>query len=86
MTRECVGCRKPFERSKLLRIVRTKNGEVVLGPLGHVEGRSAYLCREPACVEAAKKGKKLERALKSRMPEDFWNALQCEREKAPRAF
>lgn len=59
-----MGCREVAGKRGLVRIVRTPEGGVELDPKGKRSGRGAYIHPAWACVEAALKGKRLERALK----------------------
>ena len=49
----------------MVRIVRTPDGHVVVDEAGKARGRGAYLCRKPACWEAALKRGSLNRALRT---------------------
>jgi predicted RNA-binding protein YlxR (DUF448 family) len=66
--RTCVACGATRGKRELLRVVRTPDGQLELDPTGRRAGRGAYLCREPACVERALKGR-LEHALAVPVPE-----------------
>ena len=48
--RMCVGCRQMKEKPKLIRVVRSPEGEVSLDDRGKKPGRGAYLCLDPACL------------------------------------
>lgn len=61
--RTCVGCRQERPKRELLRIVRTPDGTVAFDPTGKRSGRGAYICPRLECLEAARKGRQLERAL-----------------------
>lgn len=70
--RTCVGCGNVFEKKILIRIVRNSDGIVELDTTGKKAGRGAYVCSKIACLEAAIKGKKIERALDCQMsPENI---------------
>ncbi len=53
--RRCIGCGKRDEKSAFVRIVAGKDGSLFLDLQGKAEGRGAYLCRDAACLEKAKK-------------------------------
>ena len=63
--RTCIGCRRKEEQALLLRISRNPGGEIALSQGKNRTGRGAYICPRPECVEAALKGDRLGRALKS---------------------
>lgn len=55
--RTCVGCRGVKDKSGLIRIVRTPEGDVRADFTGRAAGRGAYLCPQSSCLETAlKKG------------------------------
>ena len=45
----------------LIRVVRPPEGRLLLDPSGRANGRGAYLCRTPECLEKALKRKALTR-------------------------
>ncbi len=60
-----------------MRVVRLADGAgVALDPTGKQSGRGAYLCPTEACVTQALKQKKLERSLKTPIPETVADALR----------
>lgn len=48
--RTCVACEIKHSKSELLRIGKTKEGDVVVG---YLEGRGTYLCPSSECIERA---------------------------------
>lgn len=67
--RTCVSCRESSEKKRLIRIVRTGTGDVVIDPSGKLAGRGAYLCGASKCIQSAIKANKLGRALRCEIPE-----------------
>ena len=63
--RTCVACRQIKNKKELVRVVRTPEGEVEIDITGKKDGRGAYLCPVPECMEKALKGKQLERTLRT---------------------
>jgi predicted RNA-binding protein YlxR (DUF448 family) len=63
--RSCVVCRSSAAKHSLYRIVRSPAGGVSYDPTGKAPGRGAYLCGQAACLEAAGKRRRLQRALKA---------------------
>lgn len=49
--RSCIGCRRKRAQHELIRL-RVEDGRVRLATPG-APGRGAYLCPDPACLEAA---------------------------------
>lgn len=71
--RRCVSCRSVAPKGAFWRIVRIyPSGEV---QLDWGMGRSAYLCPQATCVEAAQKKNRLGKALKARVPEEIYLSL-----------
>ena len=63
--RTCVVCRTTTAKRALHRIVRSPSGAVAYDPTGKAPGRGAYLCGQPACLDAAVKRRGIQRALKT---------------------
>ncbi|MCE5315234.1 MAG: YlxR family protein [Armatimonadota bacterium] len=74
--RTCVSCRVSSEKKRLVRIVRTGDGDVVIDPSGKLPGRGAYLCGLSECTAAAIKANKLGRALRCEIPERLKEELK----------
>jgi hypothetical protein len=60
--RTCVGCRRKRGQDELIRLV-AESGHVVAASPG-APGRSAYLCPEEKCLEAAEKKRAFARAFR----------------------
>lgn len=73
--RKCLGCEEMIGKKGLLRIVRSKEGEISLDPTGKKSGRGAYICNDRQCFEKARKKKSLERALKCQIPQEIYESL-----------
>ena len=78
--RMCVGCREMKEKKTLIRIVRTPQGTVEMDLTGKKSGRGAYVCRRLACLQSARKAKRLERAFACAIPDDVYDAMEKELE------
>ena len=76
--RRCVGCNETKPKTELVRIVRSPEGEVSVDPGGKKSGRGAYLCRSAVCLKAARKSKRLERALSCAIPDEVYARLEGE--------
>ena len=74
--RSCVSCRTVRDKSDLLRVVMTPEGDVVYDPTGKLAGRGAYLCRNEECItQELKKAARLSKGLKKPLTEDEIKAL-----------
>ncbi len=78
--RRCVGCGEHKEKTALLRIVRTPEGEIVPDRTGKKNGRGAYLCPSSACLKKAVKTRALSRALETEIPDEVMQRLAAELE------
>ena len=71
--RRCVACRTLADRSGLLRVIRLACGGIsVEGGFG----RSAYLCASQACLEEARRRKRLQKGLRCPVPDSVLQLLQ----------
>lgn len=71
--RMCVGCREMIHKNKLMRVCRTKDG-VFVDETNKMGGRGAYICSK-ACLNLAEKGKRLNRILKTAVPDEVISRL-----------
>lgn len=76
--RSCVGCGQTFDKSELLRIVKSPDGIISLDKKGKASGRGAYVCNNPECLKKAFKTKRLERNLGAQIPDEVFVLLQKE--------
>lgn len=74
--RSCIGCNIKKEKKDLLRIVKQKEGNVVIDKTGKLSGRGAYICGDKECFEKIKKANKLERALETKIPDEIYEELR----------
>jgi predicted RNA-binding protein YlxR (DUF448 family)/ribosomal protein L7Ae-like RNA K-turn-binding protein len=66
--RSCVACRRERPPREMIRVVRSRDGQIAVDEQGHLSGRGAYVCPEPQCIALCLKKKLLEKALKSPIP------------------
>lgn len=74
--RSCVICRTQKNKNELLRIVRNKDNIIKIDEKGKESGRGAYICYNMNCLEKAKKTKKLEKSLESKMDENIYLEIE----------
>lgn len=55
--RLCVACRERKTKKNLIRIVKTKTGEVFVDLSQKLQGRGAYLCFKKECLDVFEKKK-----------------------------
>ncbi len=80
--RRCVTCRTLLDRQQLWRVIRLANGGLALDA---GMGRSAYLCRDHACLEEARRRKKLQKALRCQVADSIYAALEQRLQTSPSA-
>ena len=78
--RQCMGCRERKAKKDMIRVVRGTDGTVMLDFGGKLNGRGAYICPDPSCLEKARKSKSLERSLETAIPEEVYQRLTKEME------
>ena len=71
--RRCVACRTLADRRHLWRVIRLAGGGFALD---RGMGRSAYLCPTQACLEEAKRRKKLQKGLRCQVADSIYAALE----------
>ena len=76
--RQCMGCRERKAKRELIRVVRGPDGTVSLDFGGKANGRGAYLCLNPQCLQKAQKAKALERSLEVSIPDQVYDRLEKE--------
>lgn len=74
--RQCIGCRERKEKKSMIRIVKTPEDEIVLDPIGKVNGRGAYLCKCMECFQKAEKSSAIERSLKTSISKEVYQGLE----------
>ena len=71
--RRCVACRELLDRQQLWRVIRDHQDGVLLD---RGMGRSAYLCPTEACLDEARRRKRLNKALRCQVPDSVITVLQ----------
>ena len=76
--RQCLGCNEHRPKVELLRVVRTPEGEICLDFRGKMNGRGAYICRDPECLRKARRSRRIDRNLACDIPEDIYDRMEKE--------
>lgn len=76
--RRCVGCGEMIAKKEMLRVIRTKDGEVTFDATGKANGRGAYLHVDRECLAKAVKTKGLERSFKMSIDPAIYDKLEKE--------
>ncbi len=73
--RRCVNCRKSFQKSELLRVVRTPEGIFEVDFTGKTNGRGAYVCKNSTCAVNAKKRRQFDKSFKTKIPDEIYEKI-----------
>ena len=82
--RQCIGCGEMKRKKKMIRVIKTAEGEILLDATGRKNGRGAYLCPSMECFKKAVKGRGLERSFKMAIPREVYETLEKEMEEIDR--
>lgn len=74
--RTCVITREKLPKKELIRVVKTKEGQVMVDESGKMNGRGAYLKKDASVFDKAKQSKALERHLEISIPDEIFNQLK----------
>ena len=55
--RMCLGCGEMKPKRELIRVVKSKEGDISLDLTGKKSGRGAYICKSVECFEKARKAR-----------------------------
>ena len=75
-TRTCMGCNKTKEKQELLRIVKSKDGDIEVDLTGKKNGRGAYICKNEECLNKVIKSKRLQRVLEQEISTEIYENLR----------
>lgn len=70
-----MGCHLSADKAVLVRFVRLPNGLVELDASGKQPGRGTYICPQLSCFEAARRSRRLNRALHTEIDKPTWESL-----------
>ena len=73
--RTCVVTKETLPKVELLRIVRTKDQNVMVDLTGKANGRGAYIKKDRETIEKARKSKILERHLEVTIKDEIYDEL-----------
>ena len=74
--RKCTGCGEMKPKKELVRIVKEPEGAILLDRTGKKAGRGAYICPDEACLIAARKARRLEKAFSCQIPDAVYVQLE----------
>ncbi|MGM0750468.1 MAG: RNase P modulator RnpM [Bacillota bacterium] len=73
--RKCVATGDMKPKKEMIRIVRSKEGEVSIDPTGKKSGRGAYLSKDKDVILQAKKKNTLANQLQAKIDESLYDEL-----------
>lgn len=76
--RMCLGCGEMKPKRELIRVVKSKEGNISLDLTGKKSGRGAYICKSVECFEKARKARKFERSFSCMISGDIYNSMEGE--------
>lgn len=76
--RMCLGCGEMRPKRELIRVVKSKEGEISLDLTEKKSGRGAYICKSVECFEKARKARKFERSFSCMISEDIYDSMEGE--------
>ena len=74
--RMCNGCGEMKSKKELVRVVKSKVGEISLDLTGKKAGRGAYICSNLECLQKARKARRLEKAFSARIPDEIYDEME----------
>ncbi len=76
--RMCLGCGEMKQKKELIRVVKSKEGEISLDLTGKKSGRGAYICKDLKCLQKARKSRKLERSFSCQISDEIYDNMEAE--------
>ncbi|MCG7334012.1 YlxR family protein [Sporosarcina sp. ACRSM] len=73
--RKCAASGEMFPKKEMIRIVRTKEGEVSVDLTGKKSGRGTYVSKSEEAVELARRNRSIESQLGTAVPEQVYEDL-----------
>lgn len=73
--RMCLVCKQMMPKEKLIRVVKNKQGEILIDLTGKMDGRGAYICKNEECYSKIKKQKVLNRAFRVDVNDEIYQKL-----------
>ena len=74
--RRCLGCMESKPKNELIRIVKTKDGELFIDKTGKQNGRGAYFCDSKECLEKAIKSARIEKEFEMKISKEIYDNLR----------
>lgn len=76
--RMCLGCSEMKPKKELIRVVKSKEGDISLDLTGRKSGRGAYICKDIECLRKARKARRLEKSFECRIDDEVYDSMEAE--------
>ena len=76
--RMCLGCGEMKPKKELVRVVKSKEGEISLDLTGKKSGRGAYICKSMECFKKARKARKFEKEFSCKIEDEIYDMMEKE--------
>ncbi|MFC4712443.1 RNase P modulator RnpM [Planococcus dechangensis] len=73
--RKCVATGEMLPKKEMIRVVRSKEGELFVDLTGKKSGRGAYVSKSEDAIEIARKKKVLDKQLEVKVPDEIYEEL-----------
>lgn len=74
----CNGCGQMKDKKDLVRVVKTKEGEISLDLTYKKNGRGAYVCNDIECLRKARKARRFEKSFACKIPDEIYDQMENE--------
>ena len=74
--RKCVATGEMLPKKSMIRVVRSKEGEVSVDVTGKKSGRGAYVSKSEKAVDIARKKNILDRQLDAKVPDEVYDRIK----------
>lgn len=74
----CLGCGEMKPKRELVRVVKSKEGEISLDLTGRKAGRGAYICKDTECLRKARKARRFEKSFECRIDDSVYDSMEAE--------
>ncbi len=71
-----MGCNQAKEKNELLRIVKSKEGNIEIDLTGKKNGRGAYICKNEKCLDQVMKSKRLQKVFEQELGQEIYEDLR----------
>jgi len=74
--RMCAVCRKKGDKNSFIRVVKQKEGQIIIDASYKLNGRGVYICNNQDCVSKAIKSKAINRSFKTEIGAEIYEDLR----------